>query len=175
MHKPPFEEVFMTYHDRILNHIYWQVGDLEDARDLTQQVFLQAYRAYDRFRGDARVSTWLYRIATNTVRSFFRSRKRRRPPDSLEALEDAAGPVAVTYPSGPQMPRHWLNALRRALAELPEAFRQTVVLFYFEGYSIEEIAEILQVRPGTVKSRLNRARLLLRDALMPLMGEELGS
>ncbi len=77
--------------------------------------------------------------------------------------------------SGTEMPRHWLKALRRALSELPEAFRQTVVLFYFEGYSIEEIAEILQVRPGTVKSRLNRARLLLRDALMPLMGEELGS
>ncbi len=175
MKKPPFEDLFMTYHDRILNHIYWQVGNLEDARDLTQQVFLQAYRAYDRFRGEARASTWLYRIATNTVRSFFRARKRRRPPDSLEAMEDAVGPVAVVHPSGPEMPRAWLRALRHALAELPENFRQTVVLFYFEGYSIEEIAEILGVRPGTVKSRLNRARLMLRDALLPVMGKELGS
>ena len=150
-------------------------SDPEEARDLTQETFLRAFQSIDRFRGDASLKTWIYRIAINQARNRWRwwRRRRRDVTVSLDATNDQFDkPLASTLPidkaPSPEqqtLAREREAQLREALCGLRRSYREAVVLRDVEGFSYEEIAQTLQISIGTVKSRISRGRLELRRQL----------
>ncbi|MBI5093314.1 MAG: sigma-70 family RNA polymerase sigma factor [Candidatus Hydrogenedentes bacterium] len=172
-----FDELVRRHKDRIYNVLYRFLGNREDALDVSQEVFVRAYRGVAGFRGGAQVYTWLYSIAANLARNRLRDsgRKGRNMSTSLEALETAAPGVAqLASADSADSPRavaeqHETDALlQRCLDELPDHYRMTFVLRTVEDLSYEEIADVMGCPVGTVKSRLNQARALLRDRLREL-------
>lgn len=156
--------------------LYRLTEDAEEARDLTQETFLQAFRKIEGFRGEADLKTWLYRIAVNQARNRWRWWKRRRRDRtcSLDApVGDADGPsFASTVPSvdgaDPEsvaLARERERVLLMAVRSLGRSFREVVVLRDIEGLSYEEVALALEINVGTVKSRLSRGRAELRRKL----------
>lgn len=148
--------------------------DAEEARDLTQETFLRALKAVKNFRGDADLKTWLFRIAINESRNRFRWWKRRKSnlTISLDAQNPATEtPLSEMIPSAEADPetlalqREREKALREALRELPENFREAVILRDIEGFAYEEIAAMLETNVGTIKSRIARGREELRKKL----------
>jgi len=172
-----FGEIVASYERRIFATIYRILGHSEDARDLAQEVFLRAWSKLDTFREGARFSTWLYTIALNLTRSELRKRKTRRDirPISLDALggrEEGPAPLPPDPGEGPEetLGRRELYdlALARIDALEPDS-REIVVLRDMQDLAYDEIAEILSVPIGTVRSRLFRAREALRTSLLPLL------
>ena len=161
-----FEEIYHRYSEMIYNLAARMSGDRDRAADLTQEVFLRAYRKLDRFKGGASFKTWLYRVALNHCRSRLRGRRWWFSPlaeehgaDGLQLMDPRDGPEekAVQW----DRRRH----LSRALATLPPHFREAVVLCDLQGLEYQEIAEVLGVRIGTVRSRIARGREKLRASL----------
>ena len=150
-------------------------SDPEEARDLTQETFLRAFQGIQRFRGDADLKTWLYRIAINQARNRWRwwRRRRRDATVSLDApIGDSEQTIAATLkdvdaidPEQEALAREREDQLRDALQNLKRSYREAVVLRDVEGFSYDEIAAALQINIGTVKSRLSRGRLELRHKL----------
>lgn len=146
----------------------------EEARDLTQETFLRAFQSIDRFRGEADLRTWIYRIAINQARNRWRWWRRRRR-DSTVSLDAAQGqanqPLIATLAESSDNPEQQTLAherevaLRAALQKLGGAYRETVILRDIEGFTYEEIAATLRINVGTVKSRLARGRQELRRRL----------
>ena len=171
-----FDEIVRRYKDRVFNVVYRYLGHHEDALDVCQEVFVKAYRGINGFRGDAKVYTWLYSIAGNLARNWLRDagRKGRNKGTSIERLAETAPGIAQGALSITRTPRevaqeHELDALlQQCLNELPEHYRLAFVLRTFERLSYDEIASVMECPPGTVKSRLNQARLLLRERLEAL-------
>lgn len=142
----------------------------EEAEDLVQEVYLQAWRKWEQFEGRSSATTWLYTIASRVCQRFHR--KRSGEPDaldSIDALDFADGPVPVipeeNDPLTEQIRREGRERVEAAIAALPDDFRMPLVLKELVGFSLEEIAEILELKAATVKTRLHRARLRLREAL----------
>jgi len=175
-----FEQLFERYQTKIFNLIYRIVGDYEDAADLTSETFVQAFKGFDRFRGESQVYTWLYRIAVNTCRNYFRrmGRRRRVPSRSFEGL--APDELVEIERSGDwvQSPEQALESqeLRREVMEgisaLREDFRMVIVLRDLQGLSYQEMAEVLGCSLEAVKSRLFRARKLLSKRLEAYLSTE---
>ncbi|MCB9896928.1 MAG: sigma-70 family RNA polymerase sigma factor [Planctomycetes bacterium] len=147
-------------------------GNADDAEDLVQETFLQAYRKWERFEGRSRPSTWLYAIAANVCRRFHR--RRVGEPARLESLDELSAfgePSMGVVPADDQRPdarRLRVEAreqLERAVADLPVAFRMPFVLKEIVGFSVEDVAAVLGLKPNTVKTRLHRGRLRVRDAI----------
>jgi RNA polymerase sigma-70 factor (ECF subfamily) len=146
----------------------------EEARDLTQETFLRAFQSIGRFRGEADLRTWLYRIAINQARNRWRWWRRRRR-DSTVSLDATQGEtnqtLMATLVEGSENPEQRTLAherevvLRAALQKLGTSYRETVILRDIEGFSYEEIAATLEINVGTVKSRLARGRQELRRRL----------
>jgi RNA polymerase sigma-70 factor, ECF subfamily len=155
-----FAALVRRHEARIFNVCLRVVGDRDDAADAAQDTFLAALRKLDQFRGDAAFTTWLHRIAINACYDVLR--RRRRQPLLRLAVE-----VGDTDPDvGPPMPDHadevvGTRDMARALAGVPEEFRVALVLADVEDLAYEEIANILDVPLGTVKSRVHRGRLAL--------------
>lgn len=150
-----FAEIFERYQHRIVNYIYGLVHDRELANDLAQESFLKAYRALPRMGSDLRLAPWLYRIAGNTAFSALRRRKLIRWLPLLNdgiMTPDIDGEVAEA------------EAVHRALAKLPTKYAAPLLLHSHEGLSCNEIAEILGISSGAVKTRLFRAREAFRAA-----------
>ncbi len=173
-----FEQFVRRYQDRVFNLCWRMCGNRADAEDLTQEAFVRAIQAIDRFDGRAGVYTWLFRIAVNLVLSD-RRRAARRPTCSLEAagamtdasIDSARGRIAAVEatPAEQACDQETHRRVAQAVAELDEEHRSVVILRDMESFGYEEIAEILEVPIGTVKSRLHRARLALRDKLAPML------
>ena len=155
--------------------LYRLTSDAEEARDLTQETFLRAFQSVSRFRGDADLKTWIYRIAINQARNRWRWWKRRRR-DVTVSLDDNRGPseqplsASLRNEDAPDPEQETLahereGQLRVALLGLRSAYREAVILRDVEGFSYEEIATTLEISIGTVKSRLSRGRLELRRKL----------
>lgn len=160
------------YQDRLISAVTRFLGSREDAHDVVQEAFVQAYLKLDSFRGASAFYTWLYRIAFNLAMSHAR---RRRVTHSLDAARDGFGSEPMDTADGPDagLLRDERAALvHAALARLDDEFRQVVVLRELEGSSYDEIAEILDVPIGTVRSRLFRARVQLRQRLAPILQEQ---
>jgi len=172
-----FDELVAQHQNRIYNLCYWTLGDADEAADAAQTVFVRAFRSFASFRGDAALSTWLHRIAINVTIDAARRRQRAPLPFSaLESDDEAARPreldSASIHLAAPENSAEEIvtrgerrRAVRAALHELSDHHRTVLVLFDIEGHSYEEIANLLELPLGTVKSRLNRARLALRDKL----------
>ena len=155
--------------------LYRLTSDAEEARDLTQETFLRAFQSISRFRGDADLKTWIYRIAFNQARNRWRWWKRRRR-DVTVSLDDSRGsseqPLSASLrnedapdPEQETLAHEREGQLRAALLGLRSAYREAVILRDVEGFSYEEIATTLEISIGTVKSRLSRGRLELRHML----------
>lgn len=176
-----FQEIVRRYRAPITNFVYRMLNDYEAAVDLSQETFLRIYTSASRYEANFSFSTYIYRIASNLAISEIRKRKRRKvvsffglfgasddqtvefdPPDARPLAEDALLSDERT------------RAVTRAVATLPEKYRTAIVLRDIEGNSYEQIAEILGLSEGTVKSRINRARGLLREKLAYLMEEATG-
>lgn len=151
--------------DRVYRLAYRMVGEEAFARDLTQDTFVRAFERLDGFRGDAAFSTWLHSVATSVVLNGLRKRKKIR---SRERDMKAARHIGV-------MPRRAEPDLKRRLHEavggLPEAYRTVFVMHDLEGYTHREIAAALDVKTGTSKARLSRARARLRIELQEFAEE----
>lgn len=154
--------------------LYRLTEDSEEARDLTQETFLRAFQSIARFRGDAELKTWLYRIAINQARNRWRwwRRRRRDATVSLDAQTDGGQETLYARlravgndPEQEALARERENSLRSALRSLSRSYREAVILRDVEGLSYEEIASALEISVGTVKSRLSRGRLELRRIL----------
>ena len=154
--------------------LYRLTEDAEEARDLTQETFLRVFQSINRFRGDAELKTWIYRIAMNQARNRWRwwRRRRREVTLSLDAPNEYdERPLKARLQSGATNPEQETlahereMALRRALRTLGRSYRETVILRDVEGLSYEEIAATLEISIGTVKSRLARGRMELRRKL----------
>jgi RNA polymerase sigma-70 factor, ECF subfamily len=155
--------------------LYRLTEDAEEARDLTQETFLQAFRALPNFRGDADLRTWLYRIALNQARNRWRwwRRRRRNVTVSLDATDEEherplAAQLADEHSINPEqatLARERERMLLQALRSLARVYREVVVLRDIEGLSYEEVAATLSISVGTVKSRLSRGRTELRRRL----------
>lgn len=174
-----FAELVLEYQHRVYNLIYRMCGRAADAEELTQETFLRAFERMEQFRGDSRFYTWLFRIAANMAMSHRRRRKRvtflslggrdedspDRPITAEELGRRENAPDAAAIQS--ETRQHILEAL----ATLDETFRVVVVLRDIEDLDYSEIAEVLDLPVGTIKSRLHRARCMLKDRLQGLVDE----
>jgi RNA polymerase sigma-70 factor (ECF subfamily) len=169
-----FEELVAQRSGEIYGLLFRLTENGEEARDLTQETFLRAFQNIDRFRGEADVRTWIYRIAINQARNRSRwwRRRRRDATVSLDATFGESGQsLSGTLAEPSQNPeqrtlaREREIALRAALQRLALAYRETVILRDIEGFTYEEIAATLGINVGTVKSRLARGRQELRKKL----------
>jgi RNA polymerase sigma-70 factor (ECF subfamily) len=155
------------YQDRLYNTVYRLVNNAEDALDVVQEAFLHAYQSLDSFKGDAQFFTWLYRIAVNTAISHKRKRRivaRIDGPNGPGAAEPF-DPSPLSYPGHALEQAEQEQRVHRALARLSPEHRTVLVMKELDGQKYEEIADALGVPIGTVRSRLHRARLELRELL----------
>lgn len=159
-----FEELVIAHQHRVFGVALRMLGNAAEAEDVAQEVFLRAHRALAGFRGEARLSTWLYAIASRLCLTRLGSGARRLGRLGDEALAGVAD-ERTADPSAEAERSELEVALQRAIGELDEERRIVVVLRDLEGLSYEEIAEALQLPIGTVRSRLHRARVDLRDKL----------
>lgn len=160
------------YQDRVFNTLVRVLGNRDDARDVVQDAFVQAFVKLDSFRGDAKFYTWLYRIAMNLALSH---RRRRKPTDSLDAVKENVGQEPVSQqPTAAQnlIERERTEQLQCALLKLSDEHRQILVLREMEGCDYETIGEILEMPVGTVRSRLFRARTQLKEQLQKILPDE---
>ncbi len=165
-----FEELVRRYKDRIYTLAYRFLGNHEDSQDLCQETFVKAYQAIGGFRGNARFFTWLYSIAVNLARNRVRDGGRlgRNKGVSLEDAPAQALALPADLGGSPRdtAMRHELeDSLQACLNELPDHYRLVFILRVMDGLSYEAIAGLLTCPKGTVKSRLNQARALLRGKL----------
>lgn len=165
-----FDQLVEAHQDRIFNLCYWQLGNRDDAADAAQDSFVRAFRSLHKFRSESTFATWLHRIAVNVC--FDVRHKKRKAPLAYTDLgvEDETpkpdpGTSLSDNPEQHSLRRERQQVVRRALANLPEHYRIALVLYEIEGYTYETISVILKTKTGTVKSRINRARLALAEAL----------
>ena len=154
-----FDALYAAHVDRVFALCLRMTADERWAEELTQTVFVKAWRKIGSFRGEAAFSTWLHRVTVNTVLDDRKSRNRR--PAQLSAVPEAVwrGQRAPGSDAAARL------ELERALASLPERARMAIVLHGVEGYAYEEVAELMGVAVGTVKSHIHRARALLIEHL----------
>lgn len=168
-----FDLLVVKYQSRVASIISRYVYDSQEVQDLTQETFVKAFRAMDRFRGDSAFYTWLYRIAVNTAKNFLEARG-RRPQGSADVTEaenfddgarlrDSASPEKLLQREQLQ------QELGRAISNLPEELRSAFLLREYDGLSYEDIARILECPIGTVRSRIFRARDAVDRQLGPLL------
>jgi RNA polymerase sigma-70 factor (ECF subfamily) len=163
-----FGELVRRYQDRVYATVYRMVGNTEDAQDAVQEAFLHAYQSLESFKGGSQFFTWLYRIAVNTAIS---QRRKRRVLLRIDPGKEGAGENEPLDASEQSRPSHSLEQeeqarqVRQALDRLSPEHRAVLVLKEMEGHRYESMARILGVPVGTVRSRLHRARLELRQVL----------
>jgi len=167
-----FGQLVTKYQDRLYNTLVHVTGTLDEAQDVVQDAFVQAFLKLRTFQKQSAFYTWLYRIAFNVAIS---RKRRRRPTTSLEGQHEQTGWEPMSHA---ESPTHALESaerikqVRAALDHLSEDFRTVVVLREIDGYCYETISEMLDLPIGTVRSRLHRARLELREYLRISMKEE---
>jgi len=173
-----FSELVRRFQGRVMNLISRVLNDRESADDLAQEVFVRIYVHRRNYRRGSKFSTWLFTIAANLAKNEIRRRVRKRHWFSLDALQDLlkdSTPQLADPTEGQErsMEREQLQELMaRAIATVPEKYRLALVLRDVEGLPYEEIAIVLGIPGGTVRSRINRARSMLKRKLQPLLREE---
>ena len=158
-----FGALVEQYRDNVYRLAYRMCGYAYDADEAAQEAFVAAWRALPNFRGDAKFSTWLYRLTTNAAIDVMRREKRHQTVgdgEMMELADDADSPQETVERTEQQ------EAVQKALSTLSEEYREVLLLRYMEELDYAEIAEVLQLPSGTVKSRINRAKAALKAALL---------
>jgi RNA polymerase sigma-70 factor, ECF subfamily len=170
-----FRTLVQRYRTRIINLVCRFINDRDRAEEISQEVFLRVFRNRERYRKSGKFSTWIFTIAVNLTKNEIRSRVRHRGTFSLDAMEEESSGQGVTFPDAKPLPDEDLNAheigqkVAEALRKIPARYREAVVLRDVEGLSYEEVGQILRIPGGTVRSRINRARLMLKERLKPYL------
>jgi RNA polymerase sigma-70 factor (ECF subfamily) len=173
-----FSELIESNGDRVFNLCFRLLGNREEAEDLAQDVFITVFKKIDTFQGDSKLSTWIYRIASNLSKNRIRYlavRHDRSKAEFDESVDTSAAAAALTSPNQAKSPDDHVEVqqleviMQAAIAELEEDHRILIVLRDIEELSYEEICSITELAEGTVKSRLHRARLALRKKMMTRM------
>ena len=170
-----FAQLMRLHEKQIYNFTYRMLGSEGEAEDLTQDIFIAAFRGIRSFRGEAKFSTWLYRIALNQARNrikylsrrkFF-VRQTRRADYGANTLSESPEGLADSAPTPEQwaMTKDLAAQVQECLNQIPPQGRQILVLRDVQGFSYDELSAMLSLRPGTVKSRLHRARAAMRECL----------
>jgi RNA polymerase sigma-70 factor (ECF subfamily) len=173
-----FEQLVRRHEKKVFRLLLRMMGNREEAEDVSQETFLSLHRHGHRFRGDARFSTFVYRVASNAALNRRRTLGRNRARIQKLAVRQAAGD---DLPQGPRDPEDATGGaeisgvVREALESLKPSLRLPVLLYDIEGLAYGEIAEVLGIAEGTVKSRIHRARQALRAQLAPLIRESRGA
>lgn len=171
-----FEGLVLKYQDRIYRLIQRLVGGSDLVDDLAQEVFIRAYRSLGEFKGESSLYTWLYKIALNLCRNAYRTRGRRPVHEELGEADGATGLAASGgTPEDEIFRSEFWEQLRRGLDELPAEQREAVVFCDLEGMSYEEMANVLGVPIGTVRSRIFRGRRALQERLAEFHGPKTGA
>jgi RNA polymerase sigma-70 factor (ECF subfamily) len=176
------ERVFRDYAPRVYHLARRMLGNDADAQDVTQDVLMQVVRKLDTFRGDSAFPTWLHRVTVNAALSNRRKRAQREDHQHSDPLESFLGDGHHAHPIQPWsvqpekavLDRETQDLIEKAIARLPQIYRDVYVLSDVEGLSNAEIGEMLGLSLAAVKSRLHRGRLLMRDALAPHFEEVSG-
>jgi len=175
-----FESLVHRYQNSVYSIALRMTGNPHKAQDLTQEAFVRAYRAFDSYRRGTSFDKWLYRIVTNLYIDEVRRRKRTPYTESLDqpiSTHDG-GTIERELPDSSTSPEevfdrtHLDGRLQQALESLPPDFRMAVILCDIEGFSYEEIAQIMNTSIGTVRSRIHRGRRALREKLAPHLTEQ---
>ncbi len=163
-----FDLLVRRYKDPLLNFIYRFLGDLVESEDIVQETFYRVYKNKHYYKEVAKFSTWIYTIAGNLAKTELRRRKRRKV---FSIHKETAAEKELELPDLKSDPEKEVNTIiteniiQKAITSLPQKFRQVIVLRDIQGFSYEEISSIIKVPLGTVKSRVNRARLKLQKDL----------
>lgn len=168
-----FEELIRLHERRVYRLLYRMMGSKEDAEDLTQETFLSLHRHGHRFRGEARFSTFVYRVAANAALNRRRSLGRGRARVEKLKHRQKAGDDLPSSPRNPEdstLGAELSGHVRTALDQLSPSLRMPVILYDIEGLAYGEISKVLGIAEGTVKSRIHRARQALREELKGLLG-----
>jgi len=169
------EQVFLEYSPRVFSLARRMMGNDADAEDVTQDVLLQVVRKLHTFRGDANLGTWLHRVTVNAALAHRKKRAQRAQRETANPFEhflndgyhsDPVKPWWIT-PDNEALTRETTEIIDKAIAELPEIYRDVYVLADVEELGNQEIGDLLGLSLPAVKSRLHRGRLLMRDALAP--------
>src|SRR4030042_1740590 len=173
--KSAFEEIVLRYQNRIYNLCIYMLGNIHEAEDVAQDTFIKAYQNLNKFKPDSSLHTWLYRIAVNTCIDY----KRKPFFESLFKSSKEGDEFVADHPSYSPSPERLYEseqigkAIHLALGRLSEKLRTVIVLKEIEGLSYGEIAEVLGVSIGTVKSRISRAREELKELLKKFREQKL--
>lgn len=161
---PAFEIIYQRHHRRVYSLCLRMTNSQTEAEDLTQEVFIQLFRKAGSFRGDSAFSTWLHRMTVNQVLMHFR----RRSVKNEKVSDDGEMPEQTVHGTADpaRMPVVDRIALKKAIAELPNGYKNVFVLHDIEGYEHDEVAKMLKISVGTSKSQLHKARLKLRGLLI---------
>ncbi len=175
-----FNELVLTYEAQVYRLVWRMLGSREEAEDMTQEVFVQVFRSIDSFRGDAKISTWIYRIAMNLTknRTKYLARRYQKSHSELDGLEpkdehnEAQGRTTgeTRRPDWDAIGNETERIVLECLGEMDEEFREILILRDVEALSYEEVGSITGLAPGTVKSRLHRARTLLKAQVEERLG-----
>ena len=174
-----FVELIGRYQKKMLNFFYRLSWDFHASEDLTQEVFVRVFVHRRNYRRGSKFSTWLFTIAANLAKNEIRRRVRRRNWFSLDALQEMlsdSAPQLADPTEGQEsaMQRQQLQVtIGKAIAGVPEKYRMALVLRDIEGLAYEEIGQVLGIPGGTVRSRINRARGMLKRKLQPLLRKDL--
>ncbi|MBN1610396.1 MAG: sigma-70 family RNA polymerase sigma factor [Polyangiaceae bacterium] len=176
-----FNELVEAYGDRVFRLVFRMLGRRDEAEDMAQEVFVQVFKAISTFRGDSKLGTWIYRIAVNLCKNRNKYLLRRHDDEraELESTVERGGLGQARGITHGELPRpddavegFQLEAIvRRCIGELDAEFREALILRDVENLSYEEIAEITGLADGTVKSRIHRARLMLKQKVEQALGE----
>jgi RNA polymerase sigma-70 factor (ECF subfamily) len=166
-----FQILVSRYRPRIINLITRFVGDVDRAEDIAQEVFVRVYRNRERYRKSGKFSTWIFTIAANLAKNEIRRKVRHRRVVSMDEEKEPGTSLASTLADrgpgpGQTLERKELeNLILNAIEALPERYRLALVLRDLEGLAYEEVSRVLGIPGGTVRSRINRARLMVKDKL----------
>ena len=167
-----FEVLVERYQTRLVNYLYRMVRNLEEAHDLTQEVFIRVYQALDRYDSQYRFSTWLFRVAQNAAIDVIRKRRIQLVPLTRRADEGSDATVDLELPDGQPSALESLQgreldaSIRAAIDTLPWEYRELILLRHYGELAYEEIAEVKAMPLGTVKNKLFRARQMLKQQLL---------
>ncbi len=170
-----FDILVRRYKDQLLNYVYRFVGNRSDAEDIVQETFLRVYKNKHYYKEIAKFSTWIYTIAGNLAKTELRRRKRRKIFSVSNFVNDEKD---FDIPDAERSPEQQVDGslkddiIQKAIEKLPPKFKEVILLRDVQGFSYEEISQILGIPLGTVKSRVNRGRLKLQEDLKFLLETE---